>query len=115
MLSLTKIKNGHHGSLLVLWWVALQDLLDQFVVLLGELEGSAGIVLGTVTVLYKNPMSAIEAFESIHLSFLANPTHLQPLHRSAGGVVDRVDLRLGGHHCQPLRNQQMSDIAVAKL
>ena len=35
-------------------WVAFQDLVDELVVLLGELEGDAGVVLGRVSVLLIN-------------------------------------------------------------
>jgi hypothetical protein len=52
MLSLSEIKNGHHGCLLVLWWVPFEDLIDELVVLLGELEGNLCVVFGSVAVLY---------------------------------------------------------------
>jgi hypothetical protein len=51
VLALAKVEKGHHGRLLVLWWVAGQDLLDHRVVLLAELEGDARIVVGAVAVL----------------------------------------------------------------
>lgn len=38
MLALTEVEDGHHGRLLVLWWVSLQDLRNDLVVLLAELE-----------------------------------------------------------------------------
>lgn len=51
MLSLPKIQDGHHSRLLVLGRVPFEDLVDELVVLLGELEGDAGIVLGGVSML----------------------------------------------------------------
>ncbi len=51
MLPLSKIQNGHNRSFLVLWWVALEDLFDELVVLLVELEGDIRIVFGSVSML----------------------------------------------------------------
>lgn len=51
-LALSEIEQRHHGGLLVLWWVAGEDLLDERIVLLAELEGDAGVVLGGVAVLH---------------------------------------------------------------
>lgn len=51
VLALTEVEDGHHGGLLVLWWVARQDLLDHGVVLLIELEGDVRIVISGVAVL----------------------------------------------------------------
>jgi hypothetical protein len=51
MLSLSEIENGHHCGLFVLGWVSLEDLFDEFVVLLVELERDAGIVLGGISML----------------------------------------------------------------
>jgi hypothetical protein len=51
MLTLTKVQEGHDSSLLVLRGITGEDLLDELVVLLGELEGEGGIVLGGVAVL----------------------------------------------------------------
>jgi hypothetical protein len=51
MLSLSEIQKGHHGCLLVLGRVAFEDLIDELVVLLCELEGNAGIVLGGISML----------------------------------------------------------------
>lgn len=50
-LALPEVEQGHHGRLLVLWGVAGEDLFDDRIVLLAELEGDAGIVLGGVAVL----------------------------------------------------------------
>lgn len=44
VLSLSKVEQRHDGRLLVLWRVALEDLIDDLVVLLGELEGDVGVV-----------------------------------------------------------------------
>jgi hypothetical protein len=54
MLALSKIQQWHHGRLLVLWWVALQDLIDELVVLLSELKGNIRIVFWSITVLIKS-------------------------------------------------------------
>jgi len=51
MLSLSEIENGHHRGLFVLGWVPLEDLFDELVVLLVELEGDVGIVLGGISML----------------------------------------------------------------
>lgn len=51
MLSLSKVEYRHNGSFLVLWWVALQDLFDDLVVLLGEFKWDIGIVFWRVSVL----------------------------------------------------------------
>lgn len=51
MLTLTEVQEGHDSSLLVLRGVTGEDLFDELVVLLGELEGEGGIVLGGVAVL----------------------------------------------------------------
>lgn len=44
MLSLSQIQNGHDSRLLVLWWIALEDLVDELVILVVELEGDFGII-----------------------------------------------------------------------
>lgn len=54
MLPLTQIKDGHDGCFFVLWWVSLQDLFDELVVLLIELEWNAGIVLGGISMLQES-------------------------------------------------------------
>jgi hypothetical protein len=51
VLSLSKIQQWHHSGFLVLWGIALQDLVDELVILLGELEGDVGIIVGSVTML----------------------------------------------------------------
>jgi hypothetical protein len=51
MLSLPKVKKGHHGSFLVLGRVSFQDLLNKRIVLLTELERDAGIVLRCISML----------------------------------------------------------------
>ena len=52
MLSLPEIQDGHNSRLFVLGRVSFEDLVDELVVLLGELEGNVGIVLGRVSMLY---------------------------------------------------------------
>ena len=51
MLSLSEVEDGHHGRLLVLGWVALEDLFDELIVLLCELEGDVRVVFGGITML----------------------------------------------------------------
>lgn len=51
MLALTQVEQRHHGRLLVLWRVALEDLGDDALVLLGELERDIGVVIGCVAML----------------------------------------------------------------
>lgn len=62
MLTLAKVQDWHHRSLLVLWRVAFEDLVDELVVLLVELEGDAGVVVVGVTVLDTPPL-ALAIFE----------------------------------------------------
>ena len=51
MLSLTEVENGHDGSFLVLWWVSFENLIYELLVLGGEFEGDAGVVIGRIAVL----------------------------------------------------------------
>jgi hypothetical protein len=51
MLSLSKIEYGHDCRLFVLGRVSLEDLVNELVVLLGELEGNIRIVLGCISML----------------------------------------------------------------
>lgn len=51
VLSLSKIEEWHDGGLLVLRGVPGDDLLDELLILGGELEGNRGVVLRRVTVL----------------------------------------------------------------
>lgn len=60
ILSLAQVKDGHDSSLSILGWIAFHDLLDHFLVLRGEFEGDAGIVLGAVSVLQKGIVLAID-------------------------------------------------------
>lgn len=50
-LTLSEIQDGHHSGLLVLWGVALQDLLDELVILVVERKRDVGIILRGVTML----------------------------------------------------------------
>lgn len=52
MLALTQIQQGHHGGLLVLRRVALEDLGDGGLIYGVELEGDFGVVVGRVSVLF---------------------------------------------------------------
>lgn len=51
-LALAEVQQRHDGGLLVLRGVALEDLIDELEVLLGEFEGDAGIVVRAVAVLW---------------------------------------------------------------
>lgn len=51
MLTLTKIENGHDGSLLVLRGVFLENLCDDGLILLVELEGNIGVVVRCIAML----------------------------------------------------------------
>lgn len=51
MLALAQVQHRHNGSLFVLRGVTLKDLIDEFEVLLGELEGESRVVGGFVAVL----------------------------------------------------------------
>jgi len=52
VLALAQVQQGHDGGLLVLGRVALEDLIDEFEVLLVELEGDVGVVVRFVAVLW---------------------------------------------------------------
>jgi hypothetical protein len=52
VLALAQVEQRHDGGLLVLRRVALEDLGDDGLVLLGELEGNLGVVVGGVAVLF---------------------------------------------------------------
>lgn len=51
VLALSEIEKGHHGGLLVLGRVSLENLVDEFLILLVELEGNGGVVVRRVAVL----------------------------------------------------------------
>jgi hypothetical protein len=51
MLSLAKIQEGHDSSFLILWGVSFEDLVNQAIILLGELEGNRRIVVFSIAML----------------------------------------------------------------
>ena len=53
MLALAEIEERHDSSFLVLWWVALEDLVYEALILRGEFEGDRGIVVVGISVLSK--------------------------------------------------------------
>lgn len=57
VLTLAQIQQRHDGGLLVLWWVALKDLIDECEVLVGELERDGGVVVRAVAVLFDSKFS----------------------------------------------------------
>ena len=59
VLALAEVEKGHHGRLLVLRGVPLQDRVDDSLVLGREREGDAGVVLGGIAVLRGGVMLAI--------------------------------------------------------
>lgn len=65
VLALTQIQHRHHGGLLVLWGIALEDLIDDLEVLLGELEGEGGVILGGIAVLDGNGVNTWVLFPGI--------------------------------------------------
>lgn len=56
MLALAEVEQGHDSRLLVLGRVALEDLGDDLFILLGELKGDVGVVVGGVAVLFTREM-----------------------------------------------------------
>jgi len=54
VLTLAEVEQGHDGCLLVLGRVALEDLLDDLLILGSELERDVGVVLGSISVLRVN-------------------------------------------------------------
>ena len=59
VLALAEVEKRHDRGLLVLRRVALQDLGDELLVLRGELEGDAGVVVGSVAVLVGASVSEV--------------------------------------------------------
>lgn len=53
MLTLSEVEKGHHSSLLVLWRIPFEDLIDELVVLFGELERDTRIVFGAISMLWR--------------------------------------------------------------
>lgn len=53
MLALAEIKQRHHGGLLVLWRVSLEDLGYDGLILGCEFERDGGVVVGCVSVLFE--------------------------------------------------------------
>lgn len=57
MLALAEIEDRHNGSLLVLRWVALEDLGDELLILGVELERDVGVVVRGIAVLLSSSES----------------------------------------------------------
>lgn len=51
VLALAEVQHRHHGCLLVLWRVSLDDFGNDGFILRGELEGDVWVVVGCVPVL----------------------------------------------------------------
>lgn len=51
MLTLAEVEEGHDGSLFVLRWIALEDLLDEALILGCEFELNRGVVVICVPML----------------------------------------------------------------
>ena len=64
MLALAQIQQRHDSSLFVLGRVALEDLIDKFEVLLGELERKARVVGGLVAVLERETNVSYQFFQT---------------------------------------------------
>lgn len=69
VLPLPEVEKRHHGRLLVLRRVTLEDLVDELVVLLGELEGDAGIVDGSISMLQLDAVSICELEGSFEVPY----------------------------------------------
>jgi hypothetical protein len=57
VLALAKVQQGHDGTLLVLGRVALEDLIDDLEVLLGELKREGRVVVWLIAVLIGRKMT----------------------------------------------------------
>jgi hypothetical protein len=66
MLPLSEIENWHHGRFLVLWWIALQNLIDELVILLRELEGNASIIIRRIAVLKYGTLVSLQLLWSLN-------------------------------------------------
>ena len=64
VLALAQIQQGHDSRLLVLGRIALEDLIDKFEVLLGELERKARVVGGLVAVLERETNVSYQFFQT---------------------------------------------------
>lgn len=58
VLALAEVEQGHDGALLVLGGVSLEDLGNDGLILLVELEGDFGVVVGGVSVLWEQRQSS---------------------------------------------------------
>lgn len=61
MLSLAEIEKWHDGSLLVLWGVPCENLFHDFEVCGVEFEGDAGVVFGSIAMLYDEDRFILES------------------------------------------------------
>lgn len=89
VLALAEVEQGQDGRLLVLRRVALDDLGDNFLVLLGELEGDIRIIVGGVAVLKKR---GVTFGQRIHCQKLAILTVHQINRRTANVSIEKVDI-----------------------
>lgn len=80
MLALSKVQQRHDRGLLVLGRVALEDLVHEFLVLLIELEGDRGVVVGGVTVL-PFAISASDSNSRLRRPDIPPPKHQTVSHR----------------------------------
>lgn len=62
VLALAKVQNRHHGGLLVLRRVALEQLGDDGLILRREFEGDVGVVVGSVAVLEADGLALLFAY-----------------------------------------------------
>jgi hypothetical protein len=60
MLPLTEIKEGHNGSLFVLWWITFEDLFYEPLILWGEFEGDGGVIVVGISVLMRESVGVWE-------------------------------------------------------
>lgn len=98
-LALAKIEQRHNSCLLVLWWIAGKDLLDNLLILLAELEWDGGVVLSGVAVLDSLLAAhSLSMFEELQLQFhwrsgeLAVTYHHERVALSSGCSCERSAL-----------------------
>ena len=75
MLSLSQIKQWHHSRLLVLCWIAGEDLVDDLLILGGELERDAWVVLWCVSVLH-NIQKLVHIFLCSMTTLISSPPNV---------------------------------------
>lgn len=117
MLALSQVENRHNGSFFVLWWIALEDLFDELIVLFCELEGDVGIVFWRVSVLiglvssyicsrsnarttWRASLAALELAENVrHCDCEAGRTDRKAERKTKGVILEAIVAMLGRNRC----------------